>query len=269
MCIDQFRNDDIAIFCSLAAEEGWLSDRKEFDFLFRAFPQGCFVCRIEGVPAGFVTSVKYGKSGWVGNLLVREEMRGQGIGASLFSAALEALSCAEAETIWLTASEAGKNLYLKLGFTEIDTIQRWVGRGVGSDYRASGGFSFDSVVAMDMAGWGDRREALIASTIVGGEVLVGQQGFLISQPWTGCAQIGPWGGECPTFAAELLDMFLGQAGRDNLIFLDVPAGNAAACGLLKNRDFTMRGETTLMYRGLPPAYEPMRIFALASMGSYG
>lgn len=205
----------------------------------------------------------------MGNLLVKEQLRGRGIGASLMAKSLETLRSAGVETIWLTASNAGKNLYLKLGFTMIDKIQRWLGWGGVVDSMPNGGFPFADVIAMDLAGWGDRREALIAATILGGGVYVNTLGFLVTQRWSAGMQVGPWGGGSPHAAAELLDTCLGQSGTSDRIFLDVPAGNDAAAALLERRDFAVKGETALMYHGVIPAYDPRQIFALASMGSFG
>jgi ribosomal protein S18 acetylase RimI-like enzyme len=269
MEIGRFCHDDVAQFLSLADAEGWLCEQREFDFLLRVFPQGCFSCRVAGVLAGFITSVKYAESGWIGNLLVRAELRGRGIGAVLMAKALATLGHAGAATIWLTASAAGAALYRKLGFTEIDTVQRWVGQGGGSGKIPGGDGSLAAVVAMDCAGWGDRRDLLIADSLQVGSVVADTQGFLVSQRWSAGTQVGPWGGSCPLGAAKLLDACRSQAGAGERIFLDVPAGNAAAGALLTSRNFALRGATALMYRGTPPAYEPGRIFALASMGSYG
>ena len=132
MLIDRFRHGDMDAFFVFAAREGWICDRWEFDFLLNTFPDGCLVGRSAGKPAGFVTSVKYEKSGWIGNLVVTEEMRGRGLGRALMTRALAALQSVETETVWLTASAAGQPLYGKLGFRAIDEIRRWVGSGNGN-----------------------------------------------------------------------------------------------------------------------------------------
>lgn len=51
MHIDLFNYDDIEPFLALAATEGWVCDRWEFDFLLRSFPSGCLVARCDAVPA--------------------------------------------------------------------------------------------------------------------------------------------------------------------------------------------------------------------------
>lgn len=91
MVIRLFCNEDIGEFLSLAADEGWISDAWEVDFLRRNFPAGCLVCRNKGIPVAFLTSIKYEKSGWIGNLIVRKEWRGRGLGSALLDRALVVL----------------------------------------------------------------------------------------------------------------------------------------------------------------------------------
>ena len=74
-----FTVNDIAPFLALAEGEGWLCDRSEFEFLLRSFPQGCFTYREGEDTLGYVTSVSYGRSGWIGNLMVCPEVRQHGM----------------------------------------------------------------------------------------------------------------------------------------------------------------------------------------------
>ena len=112
MTIEPFRADDIAAFLKMAVAEGWVADSREFVFLLAVFPEGCFCIRdSDGKGIAFVTSLRHEKSGWIGNLIVAEEFRGQGLGEALFRKAMEALHAAGVRTFWLTASKMGKSLY--------------------------------------------------------------------------------------------------------------------------------------------------------------
>ena len=120
-------------FLELADAEGWMCSRWEFDYLFSTFPRGCLVATEDGVPVGFVTSITYGESGWIGNLVVRADFRGRGVGTALMENALTIFCrCREQKLSGLTASQkAGKPIYEGLGFSAIDIINRWVGEGAG------------------------------------------------------------------------------------------------------------------------------------------
>jgi len=268
MRIDAFRQDDIDGFLALAAAEEWICGRWEFEFLFRAFPHGCLVAREAELPVGYVTSIKYGESGWVGNLLVRKECRGKGVGTALMKQALAALSEAGATRAWLTASREGKPIYESLGFTTVDVVNRWVGEGIDGKCPVREALSRAEILAIDQAGWGDRRDALIYVVRGRGQVWGSRDAFLVSQPCADGIQLGPWGG-MDRGAQLLMDDALVGAGRGTRVFLDAPIRNTGQTSLLLGMGFSIRGSTLLMCRGEASAYKPERVFALASMGSMG
>lgn len=267
LCCDPFTVADIPPLLLLAEGEGWLCDRREFEFLLQTFPHGCFVCREEGNPLGYVTSISYGRSGWIGNLMVHPEARRLGIGKELMLAAISALQRNGVATVWLTASEQGAGLYRKLGFVAIDRIDRWVGRAAPNRAVKAAPFEIELLRAVDRVGWGDWREALLRVTCSRGLLHTSSSGFLCCQNWRVGTQIGPWGSLTGTQAGQLLDQAL--APGDENIFLDVPAGNLAAPSLLSKRGFAIQGNNILMYLGDDPRYHPGNIYALASMGSMG
>ncbi|WP_129125530.1 GNAT family N-acetyltransferase [Geomonas oryzae] len=263
-----FRNDDIAPFIAMATAEGWICDEWELKFLLQAFPQGCLVKRDGNEAVGYVTSVRHDESGWIGNLLVSPQHRRRGIGMELMRGAIDALLCAGVQTIWLTASAKGAYLYRKLGFVTIDSINRWVGEGSAAPKLFSAAPIDRKVIAeVDAYGWGDRREALLQVTSSRGRVFCGECSFLCTQHWEGGMQVGPWGALGDEQGAALFELALGSTGE--AVFLDVPAGNVAAASLLTRKGFSIRGNNSLMYLGVVPAYHPQSVFALASMGSMG
>jgi ribosomal protein S18 acetylase RimI-like enzyme len=262
-----FLGADIDSFLALAGQEGWICARWELDFLLRGFPQGCFVWRKEGGARGYLTSIRYGRSGWIGNLLVHPEARRHGIGRGLMERAVSALLKSGVETVWLTASEEGAGLYRKLGFAPIDSINRWVGKGALRREPNRDPLDIESIRAIDRVGWGDRRETLLLETCGRGQVHTTSGGFICGQEWGIGTQIGPWGCLIGAQAGQLLDRVLAE-GEDH-VFLDVPAGNFAATELMRQRGYTIKGSTLLMYLGDQPLYQPGTIYALASMGSMG
>lgn len=268
MQIDPFRHEDIDDFLALAAGEGWICDRWEFEFLLDNFPRGCLTARSGGETAGFVTSIKYSGSGWIGNLIVPEKLRGKGVGTALMKKTLAVLSDAGAETVWLTASRSGKPIYEALGFAAVDVVNRWVGEGLGGKAPAREPFSRAEILAIDQAGWGVRRDAIIDAVVERGRVLATRGAFLVSQPCADGIQLGPWGGT-DEGALLLLHDALAEIDAGTRVFLDAPIRNAGLTALLLGMGFSIRGSTLLMCRGEAPAYAPERIFALASMGSMG
>jgi ribosomal protein S18 acetylase RimI-like enzyme len=269
MKIERFTHNDIETFLRYASAENWISTKWELKFLLGSFPEGCFKCTADGLPIAFVTSIKYDKCGWIGNLIVDESRRGEGIGSSLMVKALEALRTAGSETVWLTASADGKPIYERLGFRELDVIDRWKGTGLKGDAERNYRISLREAITMDSLGWGDRRDALLSATFRRGKVFAAQGGFLVIQGYGALAQGGPWICTDCGNAPILLDAALAENAETVEIAMDVPGKNSAASALLLSRGFAVAGRTSLMFLGAMPAYRPEFVFALGSMGSMG
>jgi len=266
MQISNFSPDDIHPFLSMAKDEGWISTCRELAFLLERSPQGCLVCYENDKPVGFVTAVRHGRSGWIGNLLVGAENRGRGIGTALFKQAMQVLQRNNVVTVWLTASKYGLPIYERNGFRVCDRIRRW---------EAPGGDIVSSLPVkriepgweeIDFLGWGDERNALLAHAADGGSATGTENGFLVLQSVGKRRQIGPYGALDPTTAEVLLEQVLQRGGTT---MLDVPAANRPASKMLTSRGFTVSSEVELMYAGQSPAYHPECIYGLASMGSMG
>jgi ribosomal protein S18 acetylase RimI-like enzyme len=272
--IEPFCSDDITHFLVLAAVENWVADTWEFDFLLSAFPLGCFVARLEnGEAAGYVTSLCHERSGWIGNLIVAEELRGRGIGEKLFAAAHAALRTAGVATFWLTASSSGAPLYEKYGFTAIDTIIRQVGIGrqwrVTDEYAADGSFLTPTETNIDYLAWGDRRDILLAATVGRGRVLRNSSGFLVLQPGGDSVQFGPFSALHSAGAERLFRAAWQEVALSTQVVVDTPVSNRAAQRLFKRNGMKITGSNLLMCAGKNPAYRPELIYGLATMGSCG
>jgi ribosomal protein S18 acetylase RimI-like enzyme len=261
-------------FLKLAAAENWVAEPWEFEFLLSKFSQGCFAARkANGKTAGFVTSLRHEHSGWIGNLIVSAEYRGQGIGEGLFVSALEALRAAGVETVWLAASESGLPLYQKFGFNRIDTIIRWTGNGHQRHAEQEAKAACDKPTPLqddiDGRAWGDRRAALIAATTNRGKLLQQESGFIVVQPCGGAVQIGPFSAADDNTAGTLLKAALHTVPLGTRILLDAPASNRSALLLFNRKRMRISGSNELMYTGVKPAYRPEYIYGLATMGSCG
>lgn len=274
MIIEPFRTGDIAPFLALAASEGWVAESWEFEFLLSRFPEGCFVARgNHGETIGYVTSLRHGRSGWIGNLIVGAENRGKGIGRALFMKALETVQANGAETVWLTASKSGMPLYQQYGFTRIDTIIRWSGFGkrrlAGHTSEAPCIDVIPELNEIDRHTWGDLRADLIAATAGRGKLLRQESGFMVVQPCGDARQLGPFSAPSYGTAETLLKSALNAIPRETKVYLDAPAANRTASLLFNRNRLRMCGSNELLYAGVTPAYRPELIYGLATMGSCG
>lgn len=275
MIIEPFAPGDSAAFLKLAQHEGWVADEWEFRFLLEQFPAGCLVAREpNGETVGFVTALLHTRSGWIGNLIVAEESRGQGLGETLFRSALASLYDAGAETVWLTASPAGAPLYEKYGFRKIDVIVRWVGSGQqhhgNHERKEKAGGLTELGHDLDRHCWGDDRPALLAITTQRATYTgCSDEGFIVCQPGSAGMQLGPFCAASPAGAEQLFCSAVKCLPATSKVLLDAPLSNRAAVRLFKRRQLTMAGSTLLMHAGKKPAYRPELLYGLATMGSCG
>jgi ribosomal protein S18 acetylase RimI-like enzyme len=269
MALETFRSEDIGLFLLMAAAEGWVTGRYELDFLLTAFPKGCFCMQDEtGATVGFVTSLKHDRSGWIGNLIVKPECRGRGIGELLFARASNALQDAGVESIWLTASEMGRPLYEKRGFKSIDRIIRWAGQADGSgDCTGRDTAWFDA--ALDRLCWGDQRELLLRWITGRGTVVAEESAWAVIQPVGEAVQIGPCSARDHRAAGLVISSALAAVDAGTSVLCDAPSSNGLNVALFQKLGFSARGETYLMYAGLKPDYRPAYLYGLATLGSSG
>ena len=262
---------DIGAFLGIYArnDSPLVCDGWEIEFLLGVFPQGCFVCRDAGVPVAFVTSIAYGKSGWIGNLIVAKAWRGRGIGTRLTACAIDALNAAGVGSIWLASTEAGKGIYRGSGFVAVDEIHTWVGSGRAGTPCGSAGMDVDRMASLDRSHWGERRDVLLEAVCRRGTVTAREDAFLVSRRWNyGFSQLGPWSGgsiDCRS-QGELLESALVRIGAGRRVFCYVPSGNRTAAALFPAHGFvrSLSGSFTLMCLGGEATYNPGEIFGLAS-----
>jgi ribosomal protein S18 acetylase RimI-like enzyme len=118
---------DFATECTLS--EGWLSEtRREIVGFFENNAKGCFVAESNGKRIGICIATHYGESGFVGELIVAKERRGQGIGHKLLEHAVNYLTTSGASSVYLDGVPAAVPLYERIGFRKVCRSLRFAGR---------------------------------------------------------------------------------------------------------------------------------------------
>ena len=107
---------DFPFAVQLANTMNWNMAEEDFEFMIKLEPKGCFVLFHGSERLGIATSISYGKVGWFGNLIVKEEYRKEGAGTFLVRHAADYLKNKGAETIGLYAYQHLKEFYESLGF---------------------------------------------------------------------------------------------------------------------------------------------------------
>jgi ribosomal protein S18 acetylase RimI-like enzyme len=120
---------DLAFAASLAAAEGWDSETlPELESLHAYQPSTCFVAELDGGRVGTCIAVPYRDFGFVGELIVVPEARGQGIGRLLLEAACRSLQDRRIRSIFLDGVLPAVPLYERLGFHKVCRSWRLAGR---------------------------------------------------------------------------------------------------------------------------------------------
>ena len=259
-------------FQVLAEIEDWKVPVVERQLFRESWTPFARVMELNQTFCGLVTSVAYQRSGWIGNLVVPVELRGQGYGTHLFNAALSALQAQRLESVWLTASEMGRPIYEKAGFVIVDSVERWI---IGKRAPSGPAEILDNdgeqqLRALDLAAWGEDRSSLLEALCLSGHVFVCDDSVALLQYEPGLQIIGPWYSPsgCPRTNRLLLQKILTGANPHDEIVVDLLASTPIR-QLLAAAGFACKGKNLLMVLGDAGHVQRDMMVSLASLGSVG
>lgn len=160
--IVQLAPSDLDACLDLAADRGWLPDRRKWALMFEV-GEVYGIRDPDGGLAGSVTLTRYGRSlAIVSMMLVTVRHGRQGLGRRLMEYVLGRTRSA---TVFLYATPLGRPLYERLGFRSVGSVTTGVGRFIGGPAGGSrhaepgdGG----AILALDAAAIGADRGRLIA-----------------------------------------------------------------------------------------------------------
>jgi len=210
---------------------------------------GCFVASLDGEDVGMVGSIGYGEVGYLGNLIVRPEQRGQGIGATLMRVAMEHLLDTGVESIRLDAVPKGIPLYERLGFREEHLSLRFTGHATEKGSKGCERMmesDLPDVLSLDLRFFGASRGRVLRRVREDfpGLCFVARDGsrlagFIMAKEGEGRIRIGPWmcePGE-PEVAERLLHRLMDEVA-EGMLWAGVPEGNRASVEILGRNGFS-------------------------------
>lgn len=216
---------------------------------------------------GVACCVCFGRTGWLGNVGVEDDVRGQGLGSMLSQRAVDCLRQAGAQTVLLTATDLGRPIYERLGFTD-DGVSYgvWEQRAaptLACDRTATvQPIGLDDAIRKDTAATGEDRRSYLAPLADGARAPAGpgQDGYRLGLPWGG----GPIIAASPASARPLIVDMLQASPGSRLAFPEVNAhGGALAVSL----GFQLTRRTRRMRLGhAVPGYRPGTIYNVFSLG---
>ncbi len=224
-------------------------------------PDGWFLARLDGLPAGMGGAITYGAIARIGLMAVHPDLQRQGIGQAIMEHLLEWAAVRGATTVLLDATPAGVPLYTRLGFATDDYARAYIcsqpallAGPTAEAVKALQPADLPEVIAFDAERFGASRAAILARY---GELLAGRAfvardsrgsvaGYLIAQS----QRLGPWLAETPEAAEALLHQALPLYPANAQVL--VPECNQAATTLLERAGFTPGRRWHSMRRGGVP-----------------
>jgi ribosomal protein S18 acetylase RimI-like enzyme len=121
---------DFSFAVQLANTMNWNMATEDFEFMVKLEPRGCFILFHDYERFGIATSVSFGKVGWFGTLIVKEDVRREGAGRLLTRHAIDHLRNMGVETIGLYAYPHLVKFYESLGFEPDIDFSVLIGKAV-------------------------------------------------------------------------------------------------------------------------------------------
>ena len=203
LSIREMQKADLAFAAECTAAEDWVSeDLSTLEGFFLYDPHGCLIAEINKQRVGICVATSYGKSGFIGELIVRPEARGRGVGASLLNHGVQILCKRGAEAIYLDGVLNAVGLYERNGFRKLTRSWRFSGYLPGEldqPVRRMRSSDLSQVSAFDCANFGpDRRFFLerrfqlfpeLSYIMTSGDELTG---YILGREGRGWLSAGPW-----------------------------------------------------------------------------
>ncbi len=258
MLIRELTHDDIAFATEILDHKGRADRTFSYQDLIALEPGGCFVAEDGGERLGLVTSIAYGRLGWIANLVVRSDSRKRGCGRALLDRAVACLFDRGARTVGLDATLQAVPFYTRAAFSaafELLHLKRPAlpaPAACGDSLVPIETKDLHAVGTFDWAHFGGCRKKVLKDLLRRSPVTLlaqdqdGLAGYLMARAgdheWT----IGPW--VCVRSDEVLLDGALTAIGGEP-VRLAVPKANDRALALLRAQGFRVYYREMRMYYG--------------------
>lgn len=222
------------------------------------------VAELDGQIAGCANGLRNGNTGWLGNIIVLPESRGQGIGHALTAGLMDFFRGRGVAHQVLIATEMGEPVYRKLGFETVSEYiflkrTREVDPGPANDVRPATALDFPAILALDRAITGEERAAFLGRFLSEAWVHACPSGAVDGFYLPGLAN-GPVLAENDEAGLALLALRLGRGAATSV----VPGANTAAMDFLLANGFVETGRAPRMVLGPDTAWYPGGVYSRGS-----
>lgn len=237
------QNDvEFAFHCTQA--EGWAGSSKEifYDFLEHD-RNGCFIACEDKRAVGICVATHYKRTGFIGELIVINDMRGRGIGSALFQSARQYLYCLGINTIYLDGELQAVPIYEKYQFKKKCLSMRFTGKLAGKKYGDVRPVVLEDlpvIYELDRIAFGDDRSFFLKKlhTLYPRYCLVLEKnnticGYIMARPGQNLITVGPWVITDNSAEADILFQTLAAQTGDQQWRIGVLESNQPAVELLR------------------------------------
>jgi predicted N-acetyltransferase YhbS len=252
--IRPMRLEDLAFAAECTKAEGWVSENLDtLESFILKDSESCLVAEEDGKRAGICIATDYGRSGFIGELIVRPEVRERGIGAALLNEGVALLLKRGVETVYLDGVVKAVELYERNGFRKVCRSWRFSGKLTGKisqRVRMMAIDDLDGVIEFDKLCFGadrgfflQRRFELFPELCFVSAQERRITGYIMGRSGETWVAAGPWvregGGSSPP---DLLSALAVEAGG-RMISLGILDSNSDACTLMQSLGFIARDDS--------------------------
>lgn len=265
---------DLELALDWAAGEGWNPGHGDARAFREADPGGLLMGYLGGEPVAAIACPRYDDAfGFVGLYLVRPDLRGRGLGMSVWRTGHDRLG---ERTTGLDAVDAQVSNYERSGYRVEGHTYRHRGWGPAGPPAAElvpiRDVPWEELLALDARAFPAARESFLRAWIgapgVRALALVREgslAGYGVIRPCREGRKIGPLFAIDRAAAESILDGLLAEVRSDDPWWIDTPDTNPAAIAFAEDRGLEAGFRTARMYRGEPPDYERELVFGVTTL----
>lgn len=219
---------------------------------------------LDGAIVGCASGLVHGHAGWLGNIIVLPEQRGQGIGLALTQALVEFLQQKRLKFQILIATPMGEPIYRKLGFEIVSRYVFFAKEGASRSTEEVAGVRAlrpedeQAILDLDLSVTGEKRQAFLRGFLREGWVHTGPRGvdgYFLPSLGNGLVVASNDGA-----GLALMQHKLNQGASSSV----VPEQNKVAADFLRSSGFVETEGAPRMTLGPDAPWKPERIYCRGS-----